>query len=369
MTFSFGSRSGRKGFRPGKLAARLAVAGLIAFSAAYVSADEIGDIGKLLRAGQYEQAMQKVDAYLASKPKDAQGRFLKGLILTEQNKTNDAIGVFTGLTQDYPELPEPYNNLAVLYAGQGQYEKARQALEMAIRTHPSYATAHENLGDVYAKLASQAYDKALSLDSGNSAAQTKLALLKELISTGNRARGTQVAAATPAKAGAPAAAPTAPPPPSKDAAKAAPAAPSAAPAAPAAAATAAVPPAPPAAAAAPAAKGGDESEVAAAVNAWANAWGSKDVSGYLAAYGKDFKAPKGETRAAWEAGRKQRIEAPKQISVKVSAIKINFTDPNTAVAKFRQDYKSDITSANSAKTLVLSKASGKWQIVEERSGN
>ena len=87
------------------------------------------------------------------------------------------------LTEDYPELPEPYNNLAVLYAQQKQYDKARTALEMAIRTHPSYAIAYENLGDVYAKLASQAYDKALQLDSANSTAQNKMALIRDLIST------------------------------------------------------------------------------------------------------------------------------------------------------------------------------------------
>src|SRR6266478_4423624 len=94
---------------------------------------------------------------IADNPRDARARFLKGLILTEQNKPNDAIKVFTALTDDYPELPEPYNNLAVLYASQGQYDKARKSLEMAIRTHPSYAIAHENLGDVYAKMASEAY--------------------------------------------------------------------------------------------------------------------------------------------------------------------------------------------------------------------
>ena len=80
-------------------------------------------------------------------------------------------------------MPEPYNNLAVLYASQGQYDKARKSLEMAIRTHPSYAIAHENLGDVYAKMASEAYDKALQLDRGNAAAQTKLAMIKDLFSS------------------------------------------------------------------------------------------------------------------------------------------------------------------------------------------
>ncbi len=92
------------------------------------------------------------------------------------------------------------------------------------------------------------------------------------------------------------------------------------------------------------------------------------MAGYLAAYGKEFKAPKGETRAGWEAERKRRIEGAAHIEVKVSALKVNFTDANNATARFRQDYKSNITSADSSKTLVLSKASGKWQIVQERSG-
>jgi hypothetical protein len=96
--------------------------------------------------------------------------------------------VFTKLTEDYPELPEPYNNLAVIYAQQKQYDKAKQALEMAIRTHPSYATAHENLGDIYARLASQAYDKALQIDSSNSSAQNKLALIRDLMSVASPSR-------------------------------------------------------------------------------------------------------------------------------------------------------------------------------------
>src|SRR6476661_9156506 len=144
--------------------------------------DPLQDANQLFRQGQFDRAMERVNNYLSSRPKDARGRFLKGLILTEQNKPNDAVKVFTDLSQDYPELPEPYNNLAVLYASQGAYDKARNALESAIRTHPSYATAHENLGDIYAKMASQAYDKALQLDRANQAAQTKLNMIKDLFS-------------------------------------------------------------------------------------------------------------------------------------------------------------------------------------------
>lgn len=131
------------------------------------NAQSLPDIQRLMKQGQLPQALDKTDAYIASKPRDPQGRFMRGLILTEMGRTADAIAVFTKLAEDFPELPEPYNNLAVLYAQQKQYDKARTALEMAIRTHPSYSIAHENLGDVYAKLASQAYDKALQLDSSN----------------------------------------------------------------------------------------------------------------------------------------------------------------------------------------------------------
>ncbi len=124
---------------------------VLVISALPVRADELQDIDRLLKQGQSAKALERVDQYLSQKPKDAKGRFIKGLILVEQNKAAEAIEVFTALSRDYPELPEPYNNLAVLYAAQGQYEKARQQLEMSIRTHPSYATAYENLGDVYTK--------------------------------------------------------------------------------------------------------------------------------------------------------------------------------------------------------------------------
>ncbi len=349
------------------------VALILACGAAAAVADDIADIGKLLKGGQLEQASQRVDAFLASKPRDAQGQFLKGLILTEQNKTTEAIAAFTKLTELYPELPEPYNNLAVLYAGLGQFERARQALEMAIRTHPSYATAHENLGDVYAKLASQAYDKALQLDSNNPTAQTKLALVRDLIGSGARRPQVAQAAGKPPAVStmAPAVAPVAPSiaAAAKDA-KAAPvvAAKDAKAAAAPATAVAQVPapaPPPPKESARPS---NEEAEVIAALNAWATAWGKQDAAAYLAAYGSDFKLPRGESRQAWEASRKQRIVAPKKIEIKIENPKVSFAD-GVATIKFRQNYRSNIISANSAKTLVMAKNGSKWQIREERSGN
>src|SRR5882724_6266617 len=192
-------------------AARLLVLVLpMALYASIAHADELQDINGLLKQGQHAKALDRVNQYLAQKPGDPNARFTKGLILAEQNKTAEAIEVFAALSRDYPALPEPYNNLAVLYASQGEYEKARQQLEKSIRTHPSYATAYENLGDVYTKLASQAYDKALQFDSSNSAAKNKLSLIRDLISSNRLPRSSSAPSGTSTEPTPPSAARTAP---------------------------------------------------------------------------------------------------------------------------------------------------------------
>jgi tetratricopeptide (TPR) repeat protein len=141
---------------------------------------ELAEASRLIREGQYAPARAKIDAVLATDAKNPQARFLKGVVQTDEAETEAAIGTFQALTEDYPELPEPYNNLAVIWAQQGDYEKARKALEVALASRPDYAIAHENLGDIYARLASTEYDRAVALDRTNKTAQTKLAMVREL---------------------------------------------------------------------------------------------------------------------------------------------------------------------------------------------
>lgn len=353
--------------RSGLLAAAVTV-----FLAVPAFADDMADVTRLLKAGQTAEALAKTDGFLAKHPRDAQMRFLKGVILTEQNKSAEAIAIFTKLTEDFPELPEPYNNLAVLYASSGQYEKARVALDAAIRTNPAYATAYENLGDVHAKLASQAYDKALQLDSANSAAKTKLTLLRTL--AGNAASNGKVAAVptpamTPAITPKPvvvaaASTPSAPPKPVPPPAEAARPGAGASAGEKAAAAPATAKPA-----TKPTANGDAESaEVLSAMHAWAKAWSSRDVNGYLNFYGADFQTPKGQSHKAWADERRSRIAGKGRINVKVEAPRITISG-NTATVKFRQIYESDRLSADSHKTLVWTKQGGKWQIKQERAGS
>ena len=342
---------------------------LLCFSLA-AGADEIQEINKLFKQGKQEQALGRVNSYLASKPKDAQARFLKGLILTEQDKTNDAIKVFSDLTEDFPELPEPYNNLAVLYASQGQYDKARIALEMAIRTHPSYATAHENLGDIYAKMASQAYDRALQLDHNNSSTQTKLAMVKEIFAAGTAKAGKsgkpshkpQTATASAHDADVTASASTAP-----------------------VSMVAAATPTPQANSTVtttpePAVTTGKQSvarksttahsneDVLNAVHKWAAAWSAKNVKGYLAFYAGDFKVPGSASRADWEALRNDRISKPKSIQVGISNAKVEFIDDSHASVTFKQSYHATHLKTSSSKTLVLEKSGDNWLIQEESAG-
>jgi tetratricopeptide (TPR) repeat protein len=139
-------------------------------------ADEYADVNQLLRQGKQAEALNKAETYIVAKPRDPQMRFLRGVILTEQ---------------DFPELPEPYNNLAALYASQSQFDKARTALEMAVKLNPSYATAHENLGDVYARLAAQSYTRAQQLEPANAGIAPKLTLIRQIFTPASeRAAGT-----------------------------------------------------------------------------------------------------------------------------------------------------------------------------------
>lgn len=314
--------------------AALCTGALLAFCCLTARADDVPDgnkevqaANKLFKQKQYDQALEKVNGVLAAKPKDAQARFLKGLILTEQGKINDAIGIFSALTDDYPDLPEPYNNLAVLYAGQGQYEKAKAALEMAVRTHPNYATAHENLGDIYAKMASQEYNRALQLDRNNLSPQTKLAVINQLFAKNTKAASPARAPSAQAPAGASAVAATTP----------------------------AVKPA----------VSGNSDEVLKAVNDWAAAWSSKNTKKYFACYASDFSPAEGKSRTAWEAARKKSIAKAKSIQVDISDAKVNFSDETHASATFKQAYRDNRHKTSTYKTLMLVKSGGQWLIQEE----
>lgn len=374
-----------------------------ALGAAPAHADDAADIARLSQSGRGEEALKRIDAVLSRQSADVRMRFMKGVLLSE-TRPAEAIAIFTKLTQDYPKLPEPYNNLAVLYAAAGQYDKAKAALDKAIRTSPAYATAFENLGDVHARLASQAYDKALQIEPaavGAPVPAAKLALVRSLGMPAGQAATVAVAPLPPAKPAGPARVvaavdlPREKPVAAPEAARPAVAeAPRAAKPAPAAKTEPELPPArielakadtPRAAPSEPRAvrlvkagkpdpKARAAQEAAAekeailnAVESWAKAWSAQDVPAYLAHYANDFDPPGNQTRKAWTEERHARIAGKGRIKVSIDAPQIS-TEGNTATVRFRQRYVSDRLSASSRKTLELERQRGKWLIKQERTG-
>lgn len=146
-----------------------------------VYAEGLKEARTLIGEKKYAEAIEILDKLGTDRPREPQARFLKGIALADSGKTDAAIAQFRSVLGDYPELPEPHNNLAVLYAQKGEYALAREELEAAISVAPDYAIAYENLGDIYARLAAVNYEKALARDARNKTAPVKLKLVREVL--------------------------------------------------------------------------------------------------------------------------------------------------------------------------------------------
>jgi tetratricopeptide (TPR) repeat protein len=335
------------------------LASIFCFSSA-IAQTSYGDIQLLINEGKYKEALKLTDQQLSRNSSDIKLLFMKGLILTRLDRYSDAETVFIRLTKENPDLPEPFNNLAVVYAAQGKYTEASEALKSAINTHPSYATAHENLGDIYAKMASRAYNQALELDTSNTAAREKLSLVNELISAPSvdktKPEKTVVAAVTKEPE------PVTPKPESKPVVQE-----------PEIITIPAKPEPKPADVKEPVKKADSEQEkannrnaVENAIKDWAHAWSSQDVEAYIASYGREFVPPKGLSRSEWEKERRVRLRKPRFIKVSLSNIKINLHGKDYAEVRFTQSYQSNTYSDKVKKEILMRKVDNSWLITQER---
>ena len=248
---------------------------------------------------------------------DIRAKFAQGVAYAQANQQSEAITVFTQIIDTHPTLPEPYNNLAVIYADQGNYAKAQKLLERVIKIRPDYATAQENLGDIYIKMAAEAYGKTLQLDGKNQRAQVKQQQASNLVAS--FAEPGAVAAKTPA----------------------------------------------PVTRQAKSTDIGQVHQVTVAINDWLQAWGNRDMAGYLASYTDDFVGQGEASHTAWVKSRTTRITGANSISVEYSKLKIVLKRGDTAKATFMQSYRSDSYQDRTSKTLMLKKIDGKWLISQE----
>lgn len=311
------------------------------------------EIQRMIQQGSFEKALVLAEEQLSVNPDEIQTLFLKGLILARMDRLKESEAVFIGLTEKHPELPEPYNNLAVVYAASGDYDKAEEALRQAINTHPSYATAHENLGDIYAKMASQAYNNALKLDSDNQETREKLSMISDLISVPVPvavAQKSEVQQPESLSQTAPKTAPTS----DKKEIKSEPA-------------LAKFEPEPTTILQPPFDRDAARKEVKTAVNSWANAWSAKDVDNYIKSYSAKFVPPNKLTRSKWHEQRRLRLTKPRFIKVVLGNMRIEILSQDLALVRFVQTYQSDNYKDQVNKQLLLNNVDGVWLISKEES--
>ncbi|MFM7000422.1 MAG: tetratricopeptide repeat protein [Limnohabitans sp.] len=144
-------------------------------------ADLYSDVNRLIQNGQWDKARQQIDQRLTSAPNDPQMRLLLSRVQDAQGQTQAAMDTLQALTQSFPELAEPHNNLAVLLARENRHADALASLQAAIQARPDYAIALENMGDVYAALASNAYAKALQITPQQRRIQNKQLTIDQML--------------------------------------------------------------------------------------------------------------------------------------------------------------------------------------------
>ncbi len=276
---------------------------------------EINRVQGLIEAGELDEALEVADVYITDNPKDPRMRFLKGLILTTKTEWQEAIKVFSTLSNDFPELPAPLNNLAVVYAETGNYDLALEALKEALQINPDYASAHENLGDIYVTLAALSYRQATSHEDKQQTASAKLKVLGQLIPD-----VTDASTSVPQSASI-ALQPTADPIQSQ--------------------------------------------EVETFVNAWAAAWSSQDVAKYLDFYSDNFQPGEGKSLSQWRSERRYRVAYPGYIRVKIQDVNTRMLTASQAKAAFTQRYESNTFRDTARKELLLERQGNQWKIVQE----
>jgi tetratricopeptide (TPR) repeat protein len=136
-------------------------------------------IEQLINTGRYQEALAMIEKRLAETANppppggtDVQLEFQHARVLAALGRTDEALDIYQDMTTRFPELPEPWNNMAVIYAARGEIDRAHTALQNALRADPNYAAARANLADVQLLQAKRSYGEAAKLGvsgSGNKA--------------------------------------------------------------------------------------------------------------------------------------------------------------------------------------------------------
>ena len=269
---------------------------------------------QLITQKRFVDAASTGEQLLEQNPSHSQTRFLTAYAYQMSAQTEQAIRLYQGLIEDNPQLPEPRNNLAMIYLAQGDYDRASQLLVEALNTHSSYAIAYDNLSQVYKGIASEAYRRAVSESSEPSRYTHKIELtaITELETAPAQLPATE----------------SAPEPTLVNFAN-------------------------------------QETRLIESVKAWAQAWSDKDFAAYTGFYTPQYRA-KFESHQQWLEQRRNRITRPGTINVEVSDIQIKWRSEDRAFIDFKQAFDSPRYSDRVKKRLGFNLIGSEWKITEER---
>jgi len=267
-------------------------------------------------------ALEKIKKRLRASPNEPRLLFYKGVTEAKLNQIDNAINTYNDLINKHPNLPEPYNNLAVIYAERQELVLAKETLEKAIMTNSSYSVAHVNLGDIYTQMATNAYNMAFEIDKDNKVAKNKLKLITELFNYNPNTKEKSIIIQDTKN---------------NDITKN------------------------------NRSKSGDKKEIIKRLDVWKTAWENKDLVLYFNSYSSNFKYPNQMSHVQWEDYRRDRIINKKNIAIGISNIKFKFSKDIIHVV-FYQEYKSTGYQQKSKKTLIFEFQSNDWKIIEEFSG-
>ena len=292
---------------------------------------------QLIVQKQYAKAIHSGEQTLRQTPNDSNTRFLTAYAYQMTGKSDRAIKMYEDLIRDEPQLPEPRNNLAMIFLEQGDYDRASLLLVSAINTRINYAIAYNNLSQVYKGIASEAYRRAISqtsepakythdieltaitrLDNASAESQTQIASLptsKPVLpkATVKEVPVAEVASATPSLVNV----------------------------------------------------ANLDTLMIEKVMYWAKAWSSKDFDSYTGSYTPDYR-DKFNTHAQLVKYRRGRILRAGDIKVDVSGFSVKQRSSNKVTVDFTQAFSSPSYNDRVVKRLDFERVGNQWKISKER---
>ena len=298
---------------------RLIFGFILLFSAnSFASINSVEDLQTLVVEKKYSRAIEAGERMLGEHPQWPDVQFLTAYAYQLNKQSDKATAMYQQLISQRPELPEPRNNLAMIYLQKGDYDAASRLLVEAINTHNSYATAYQNLSRIYTGIASEAYRRALSesKEPAKYAHKIELAALSQLESVSEDSVPVIVASSETSSASESAAIDV-------------------------------------------------KTLLGEQIKQWAKAWSDKDFATYTSFYSTEHR-PSFATHSAWVEHRRRRIMRPGFIKIGVSNIQIRAQNDNRAIIDFKQSFDSPTYSDRVKKRLGFRRVGSQWKITDER---